>query len=161
MEKENEETSKSKSHSQSSSQLQFYNDKIELIILNSETRDHKSSSSSVFDHSKSKGNDNRNGNGNGNGTRKKEEAVFGKLTGEELNQLSLFCASSDNSTASGSASGSTKRECNWSDIDLDFVTTLSGLLEDHVRNALSIDLIQLGRQAFEDGDTKVSSVECM
>jgi len=87
------------------------------------------------------------------------DASLGKFTADELDQLSLFSTvaldSHDSSSASAFADSS-RPKYGWSVIDIDSITTLNGLLEDHVKSAVSIDLIQEARVAFDQNQTQVS-----
>ncbi len=80
-----------------------------------------------------------------------------KLTAEELDQLSLF---STIQKASDHVESNSNPKHSWADVDVESLTELCTILENHVRASTSIDMVQEARAAFDCGvKQKVSSME--
>jgi hypothetical protein len=138
-----------------------YNDTIDRILLNSESRQGPKNAT-IFESSSF-------------GSKSPyKDSTGGKLTAEELNQLSVLSSTVDVSVRERGDSSNIDAACdtkkdnghdfNWSCIDVDSVTQLIGLLEDHVKSALAIDLIREARQAHDQEDEEVSatySISCV
>lgn len=145
------------------------NEMMEAILLNVEARHHQRQqrATSVFDQPSGAGHKRRMAH-------HPDASLLGKFTGEELDQLSLFAtmaldgtadantgsstpasSAGSGSSGSGSSSCSCSCSCSWMTMDLDGITTLSGYLDEHVQNAMNVDMIHEARAAFEDSDTKV------
>jgi hypothetical protein len=108
------------------------------------------------------------------------EHGHGKLTADELDRLSLLSAAAisaressqrmnrnGNSNAGSDgdgdggcidASATNENDFSWFNVDIDSVTQLSGYLEEHIKSAMFIDLIQEARIAFGDNEIMVSDL---
>lgn len=129
-----------------------HNDIIDRILLNSESRQGPQNATIFESESAS------------TSTSKSyttfKDSTSGKLTVEELNQLSVmstFDVSVREQVGGSNVDALTNKgnghdNFNWSSIDVDSVTQLIGLLEDHVKSALSIDLIREAREAHDQED---------
>lgn len=148
---------------ESSIDVDTYNDDIiDRILLNAESR-HGPQCASIFESSSSTC-----GASASHTTRRDfqgicKDAMGGNLTAEELNQLSVLSTVDvsvrehvggyvDHALAK---KDNGRRDFNWSCIDVDSVTRLISLLEDHVKSALSIDLIREAREAHDREDEEV------
>ena len=155
--------------------IESNNDMIDRILLNSESRQSHGSTHQVFEKAQVQG------KGKGHNKRRglSHEQGGGKLTAEELIQLSIFSTQAleaihvhidfnNGGSSPGSEHGSDQvsnpsNGNDWSVIDADSLMSLCGLLEDHVKSAVSVDMIQEARNAFEkslDADAG-SQVRCM
>jgi len=93
----------------------------------------------------------------------------GKLTADEIEHLILLSAATlsarecfsgmngngnaGNSSGCVDASATNENDFSWSNVDIDSITQLSGYLEEHVKSAMSINLIQEARVAFDANET--------
>jgi hypothetical protein len=83
------------------------------------------------------------------------------LTNEELDQLTLFSTvalSIDMSASHSQSHSATNQTCkgrknhlqNWANVDVDSLISLCEVLEEHVKIATTVNLIQEARQVFEN-----------
>jgi hypothetical protein len=143
--------------SKNESNVDTYNDILERILLNAESRQgpkhatiFETSSSSTSYPASHEFND-------------KVDKMCGNLTADELNQLSVLSSVAisfreELAGFSESMNKSNSEDFSWSSVDLDSVIQLSGLLEDHVKSALSIDLIRESREFYEQEEDEVGGV---
>ena len=98
----------------------------------------------------------------------------GKLTADEIEHLILLSAATlsareyfsgmngngnaGNSSGCVDASATNENDFSWSNVDIDSITQLSGYLEEHVKSAMSINLIQEARVAFDANETMVRNL---
>jgi hypothetical protein len=132
-----------------------HSDLIDRVLLNVESR--MVQHSSVFEQATSATIAN---NSRANSNISNANALHGKLTADELDHLSLLSTSSVGLSYSQGVNGNSvvaanTNDFNWSNVDIDSITHLSGYLEEHAKSAISIDLIQGARVAFERNDTMV------
>jgi hypothetical protein len=102
------------------------------------------------------------------------------LTADELDRLSLLSAaaisareSSQRMNRNGNSNGGSdgdgdggcidasatnENDFSWFNVDIDSITQLSGYLEEHIKSAMLIDLIQEARIAFGDNEIMVSDL---
>jgi hypothetical protein len=133
-----------------------YNDIIDRILLNAESRQGPQNATIFESESVSASYANRDLDATF------KDSTCGKITAEELNQLSVLSTVdvSVRERVGSNVDAVTKtdnvHDFNWSCIDVDSVTQLIGLLEDHVKSGLSIDLIREAREAHDREDEQVS-----
>ena len=135
--------------------VESHSDLIDRVLLNVESR--MVQHSSVFEQGSSATIAN---NSRANSKISNANALHGKLTADELDHLSLLSTSSVGLSFSQGVNGNSvgaanTNDFNWSNVDIDSITQLSGYLEEHAKSAISIDLIQGARVAFERNDTMV------
>jgi len=133
--------------------VESHSDLIDRVLLNVESR--MVQYSSVFEQASSA---RTIANNRANSTISNANALsmHGKLTADELDHLSLLSTSSVSQGVNGNSVGAANtNDFNWSNVDIDSITQLSGYLEEHAKSAISIDLIQGARVAFERNDAMV------